>query len=58
MGETVLNNFDQIREIHLALPDQRFQLIDLAALGTDNPGNVYLPMEEPFDLAEATIRRD
>jgi urate oxidase len=58
MGETILNNFDQIREIHLALPDKRFQLIDLAALGTDNPGNVYLPMEEPFDLAEATIRRD
>lgn len=57
MGETVLNNFEQIREIHLALPDKRFQLIDLAALGTDNPGNVYLPMEEPFDLAEATLRR-
>ncbi len=58
MGETILNNFDQIREIHLALPDKRFQLIDLAALGTDNPGNVYLPMEEAFDLAEATVRRD
>ena len=58
MGETVLNNFDQIREIHLALPDKRFQLVDLAALGTDNPGSVYLPMEEPFDLAEATLRRE
>ena len=58
MGETILNNFDQIREIHLALPDKRFQLIDLAPLGTDNPGNVYLPIEEPFDLAEATVRRD
>ncbi len=58
MGETILNNFDQVREIHLALPDKRFQLIDLAPLGTDNPGNVYLPTDEPFDLAEATIRRD
>jgi len=58
MGETILNNFDQIREIHLALPDKRFQLIDLGPLGTDNPGNVYLPMDEPFDLAEATLRRE
>jgi urate oxidase len=58
MGETILNNFDQVREIHLALPDKRFQLIDLAPLGTDNPGNVYLPMEEPIELAEATVRRN
>jgi urate oxidase len=58
MGETVLNNFDNIREIHLSLPEIHFDLLDLDPLGMDNPSFVFLPVEEPRGLIEATLRKD
>jgi urate oxidase len=58
MGEAVLNNFDNIREIHFSLPNKHFNLVDLAPLGMDNPGYVYLPTDEPHGLIQATLRKD
>ena len=58
MGEAVLKNFDNIREIHFSLPNKHFNLVDLAPLGMDNPGYVYLPTDEPHGLIEATVRKD
>ena len=58
MGEAVLNNFDNVREIHLSLPNKHFNLVDLAPLGMDNPGAVFLPTDEPHGLIEATLRKD
>jgi urate oxidase len=58
MGEAVLNNFDNIREIHFSLPNKHFNLVDLTLLGMDNPGCVYLPTDEPHGLIEATVRKD
>ena len=57
MGEAVLNNFDNVREIHLALPNRLFHLVDLAPLGMDNPGSVFLPLDEPHGIIEATLRK-
>jgi urate oxidase len=57
MGEAVLNNFDNIREIHLSLPNKHFNLVDLSPLGMDNPAEVFLPTDEPHGLIEATLRR-
>jgi urate oxidase len=58
MGETVLSNFDNIREMHFSLPNKHFNLVDLTLLGMDNPGYVYLPTDEPHGLIEATVRKD
>jgi urate oxidase len=58
MGETVLNNFDNVREIYLSLPNKHFNLVDLAPLGMDNPAEVFLPTEEPHGLIEGTLRRE
>jgi urate oxidase len=58
MGEAVLNNFDNVREIHLSLPNKHFNLIDLDPLGMDNPAAVFLPIEEPHGSIEATLRKD
>src|SRR5579863_1464023 len=58
MGEAVLNNFDNIREIHLMLPNKHFDLIDLDPLGMDNPSFVFLPTDEPQGAIEATLRKD
>jgi len=57
MGEAVLNNFDNVSEIHLSLPNKHFYLVDLAPLGMDNPGSVFLPTDEPHGLIEATLRK-
>jgi urate oxidase len=58
MGEAVLATFDRIREIHLWLPNKHFNLVDLASFGMDNPGEVFLPIDEPYGLIEATLRRE
>ena len=58
MGEAVLNNFERIREIHLSLPNKHYTLVDLSRLGFENPGEVFLPTDEPHGLIEATLRKD
>ena len=58
MGEAVLNNFENVREIHLSLPNNHSNLVDLAPLGMDNPGAIFLPTDEPQGLIEATLRKD
>jgi urate oxidase len=57
MGEAVLNNFENVREIHLSLPNKHFNLVDLDPLGMDNPAEVFLPIDEPYGLIEATLRK-
>lgn len=58
MGEAVLNNFDGVREIHLSLPNKHYNLVNLAPFHMDNPGEVFLPTDEPHGLIEATLRKD
>jgi urate oxidase len=58
MGEAVLNNFENVREIHLSLPNKHFNLLDLSLLGMDNPAEVFLPTDEPHGLIEATLRKE
>jgi urate oxidase len=58
MGEAVLKNFDRISEIHLRLPNKHFNLVDLTPFGMDNPGEVFLPTDEPHGLIEATLRKE
>jgi urate oxidase len=57
MGEAVLNNFENIREIHLSLPNKHFNLVNLDPLGMDNPAEVFLPVDEPHGSIEATLRK-
>ena len=57
MGEAILNNFENVGEIHLSLANKHFNLLDLAPLGMDNPGEVFLPTEEPQGIIEATLKK-
>jgi urate oxidase len=57
MGEAILNNFENVSEIHLSLPSRHFCLADLAPLGMDNPGTVFLPTDEPHAVIEATLKK-
>ncbi len=58
MGKAVLDQFDAIREIRLSLPNKHYNLVDLSPFGMTNPGDVFLPTDEPHGLIEATLRRD
>jgi urate oxidase len=58
MGKAVLENFDAIREIRLSLPNKHYNLADLSPFGMTNPGEVFIPTDEPHGLIEATLRRD
>jgi urate oxidase len=58
MGEAILNNCENVGEIHLSLPSKQFRLADLAPLGMDNPGTVFLPMDEPHATVEATLKKN
>ncbi|HEY2119074.1 MAG TPA: urate oxidase [Candidatus Acidoferrum sp.] len=58
LGETVLSNFEMIQEIHLSLPNKHYIAVDLSPFGMDNPGEIFLPTDEPHGLIEATLRRD
>jgi urate oxidase len=58
MGESVLSNFDSIREIRLSLPNKHYNLIDLSPLHLDNPSEIFLPIDEPHGLIEATLRKE
>jgi len=57
MGEAILNNCENVGEIHLSLPSKQFRLADLAPLGMDNPGTVFLSMDEPHATVEATLKK-
>jgi urate oxidase len=57
MGQAILNNFENVSEIHLSLPSRHFRLADLAPLGMDNPGAVFVPTDEPHAVIEATLRK-
>ena len=57
IGEAVLERVVAISEIHLAMPNRHCLLVDLAPFGMDNPNEVFLPIDEPHGLIEATLRR-
>ena len=57
MGQAVLNNFNNIEEIHLASREKHLNQVDLGPLGMDNPGTVYLPLHEPEGRAEVTLSK-
>jgi urate oxidase len=57
MGEAVLDTFERIRDIHLSLPNKHYNLVDLNPFGLENPAEVFVPIEEPHGLIEATLVR-
>lgn len=57
MGKAVLDRFDAVGEIRLSLPNKHYNLADLSPFGMTNPGEVFIPTDEPHGLIEATLRR-
>jgi urate oxidase len=57
MGEAVLAEIPAVEEISLSLPNKHCLLVNLEPFGMDNPNEVFVPVDEPYGLIEATLRR-
>jgi urate oxidase len=57
MGEAVLADFAVVEDISLSLPNKHCLLVNLEPFGMDNPNEVFLPVDEPHGLIEATLCR-
>jgi urate oxidase len=58
MGERVLTNVPEIREITLSLPNKHHYLSDLSPFGLDNPGEVFQVGDRPYGLIQGTVVRE
>lgn len=57
MGEAVLKAREEISEIRFSLPNKHCLLVDLKPFGLENPNEIFVPVDEPHGLIEATLRR-
>ena len=57
MGQAVLENFPEVEDIELTLPNIHCLLVDLSRFGQDNPNEIFVPIDEPHGYIEARIRR-
>jgi len=57
MGEAILDRVDAIGTIHISMPNRHCLPVDLAPFGMDNPNEVFVPVDEPHGLIEATLTR-
>jgi urate oxidase len=58
MGEAVLQQFGEVAEIRLSMPNKHHNLVDLSPFGLDNPAVVYHADDRPYGLIEGTVQRD
>lgn len=57
MAQNVLESVENVREIHLFMPNKHCNLIDLSPFGQDNPNQLFVPTDEPHGSIEARVRR-
>ena len=57
MAEAILDRVNTIAEIHIAMPNKHCLLVDLSPFGMENSNEVFLPIDEPHGLIEATLKR-
>lgn len=55
MGAAVLENFDDIVEIALSLPNKHCLPVDLSPFGMENKNEIFVPTDEPHGLIEARL---
>lgn len=57
MAAAALERVPEAARVHVALSRRACRLADLAPLGLDNPGEVYVPAADAHGLAEVTLER-
>ncbi|AUX23225.1 urate oxidase [Sorangium cellulosum] len=57
LGEAVFAACPAISEVSLSLPNKHCLLVDLSPFGLANEGEIFVPVDEPHGLIEATLKR-
>ena len=57
MGEAVLNRFPAIAEIRISMPNRHCLPVDLTPFHLENRNDIFVPVDEPHGLIEATLKR-
>ena len=57
MGQEVLRRYGSIREISISWANKHHLLVDLGPFGMENNNEVFMPVDEPHGLIEATTAR-
>ncbi|MGH9665913.1 MAG: hypothetical protein ACRD9L_15920 [Bryobacteraceae bacterium] len=57
IGENVLEQCEEIDEIHLSMPNKRCLPVDLERFGLANHNEIFVPVDEPSELIEATLKK-
>jgi urate oxidase len=55
IGQAVLDNYEEITEISLSMPNRHCLLVDLSPFGMDNNNEIFVPTSEPYGLIEARL---
>jgi urate oxidase len=57
IADNLLENFEQIDQIRLTMPNRHHLLVDLSPFALENDNEIFVPTDEPHGLIEATLRR-
>ena len=57
MGQAVLDTLEEVTSIRLVMPNKHHLPFDLSRLGLENRNEVFVPIDEPYGLIEATLVR-
>jgi urate oxidase len=57
MGRAALERCEDIDEVRLRLTDRHHLPVDLAPFGQQNDREIFAPVNEPYGVVEATVRR-
>lgn len=56
-GKNVIDELKDISAINLSMPNKHYLLFNLDQFGINNNNEIFIPVDEPFGLIEATIER-
>jgi urate oxidase len=57
IGKAVLEEFSEIKKIHLSFPNRHHLLYDLQRFGMENNNEIFHAASEPYGLIEGTVER-
>jgi urate oxidase len=58
MANAALERYEDITEISVSMPNKHCLLVDLSRFGLDNNNEVFMPVDEPYGLIEARVKRE
>ncbi|GAB6900493.1 factor-independent urate hydroxylase [Kineosporia succinea] len=58
MGSAVLEDFAEVAEVRLSMPNKHHYLADLTPFGLDNPNQVFIAGDRPYGLIEGQVLRE